>query len=109
MNPELGKKIKQLRTNRNLTLDDLAKKIGTQKSYIWSVENGKIEKPSAESLAKIADALGTTVDALINEQDGSNKNQNKDVLYRNYSKLTEGDQKKIDDIIETFKKLQSQP
>ena len=103
MNTELGLKIRQLRTSKNLTLDELAGKIGTQKSYIWSIENGRIEKPSAENLAKIAESLGTTADALLNEPDGSNKNQKKDILYRNYSKLSEDDQAKIDAIINALK------
>ena len=103
MNTELGLKIRQLRISKNLTLDELAGKIGAQKSYIWSIENGRIEKPSAENLAKIAGALDTTADALLNEPDGSNKNQKKDILYRNYSKLLPEDQAKIDAIINTLK------
>lgn len=34
--------IKHQRIKRNLTLEDLAEKLNTDRHYIWKIENGKI-------------------------------------------------------------------
>ncbi|HOW24649.1 MAG TPA: helix-turn-helix transcriptional regulator [Bacteroidales bacterium] len=39
----IGEMIKEARKQANLTQDDLAGKIGTKKSYISRIENGKID------------------------------------------------------------------
>lgn len=104
MKMTLGTKIKQLRSQKQLTLEELASKIGSQKSYIWSIENDRISQPSAKSIALIADVLDTTVEALLSEEKPDSEAFKKDILYRNYKKLSEGDQQKIDDIIKAWNK-----
>lgn len=104
MKTTLGTKIKQLRGQKQLTLEELALKIGSQKSYIWSIENDRISQPSAKSIALIADVLDTTVEALLSEDEPDNEAIQKDILYRNYKKLSIADQKKIDDIIKIWNK-----
>lgn len=54
---EIGKRIKQARTLRNLTLDDVADEIGVAKSTIQRYENGLISKPKLPVLQAIADSL----------------------------------------------------
>lgn len=64
----LGQKIREKRKEKGLTLEQLAKLADSSKSYIWELENSdarKVARPSADKLAKIADALGTTVDDLL--------------------------------------------
>ena len=54
------------RKHRGLTLRALAKETGIAASYLSEIERGR--KPgSAASLARIAAALDTTVDALLND------------------------------------------
>ena len=53
----LGAKIKELRKHKGLTLEQLAEKIGSGKSYIWEIENKGVKRPSAEKLAAIAKEL----------------------------------------------------
>lgn len=104
MKMTLGTRIKRLRTQKQLTLEELALKIGSQKSYIWSIENDRISQPSAKSIALIADVLDTTVEALLSEDEPDNETIQKDILYRNYKKLSSEDRKKIDDIIKIWNK-----
>ena len=104
MKMTLGAKIKQLRSQKQLTLEELALKIGSQKSYIWSIENDRISQPSAKSIALIADVLDTTVEALLSEEEPDSEAFKKDILYRNYKKLSDADQQKIDDIIKAWNK-----
>lgn len=61
----LGMKIKELRRERGLTLDQLAQATESSKSYMWEIESKDVARPSAEKLEKIAGALGVTSAFLI--------------------------------------------
>jgi transcriptional regulator with XRE-family HTH domain len=60
----LGRRIRELRTARKMTLDALAKAIGRAPSQVSMIENGKRE-PRLAMLRTIAAALGTNVDDLL--------------------------------------------
>ncbi len=60
----LGKRIRELRKQADLTLEQLAAKADASKSYIWDLENERLPKPSADKLTRIAEALGVTTDYL---------------------------------------------
>lgn len=62
----LGQNIRYLRQGKNLSLADLAAKSGVSKTYISDLENGMGGRPNVQYLYKIALALETTIDALIN-------------------------------------------
>lgn len=53
----IGDRIKQARTLRNYTLDDIASEIGVAKSTVQRYENGLINKPKLPVLQAIADSL----------------------------------------------------
>jgi len=71
----VGERIKDLRGKLDLTQSDLAEKVG-----ITYVQIGRYEKrgatPSADVLAKIADALNTTSDYLMNGNTGEVASKN---------------------------------
>ncbi len=50
MASKLGEKLRACRTapNINLTLDEVARRAGVSKSYLWELENRESLKPSAE-------------------------------------------------------------
>lgn len=60
----IGNNIRTLRKKHKLTLQQLADKIPTSKSYIWEIEKG-VSVPSVLIAANIAKALKTTVDKLL--------------------------------------------
>ena len=58
------------RNHLGVTLRELSDRTGIAASYLSEIERGR--KPgSASALARIADALGTTIDALIVDRSGS--------------------------------------
>ncbi|MCM1328834.1 MAG: helix-turn-helix transcriptional regulator [Ruminococcus sp.] len=59
--------IKELRKKASLTQQELGEACGKTKTYISELENGvrNIKTISAETLIKIADALGTTAEAIL--------------------------------------------
>jgi transcriptional regulator with XRE-family HTH domain len=63
----LGEKIRAERKRLELTLDQLAEKTNSSKSYIWELENRPVVRPSADKISKIAEAIGVTVEFLIDD------------------------------------------
>lgn len=62
----LGENIRFLRQGKNWSLADLSDKSGVSKAYISDLENGMGGRPNVQYLYKIAIALNTTIDGLIN-------------------------------------------
>ncbi|GAA4781565.1 helix-turn-helix domain-containing protein [Microbacterium gilvum] len=60
----VGRRIRQLRTDRGMTLDALAAEVGRAPSQLSMIENGRRE-PRLSMLRTIARALGVGVDALL--------------------------------------------
>lgn len=65
---KLGEKIKELRTENNLTQPQLAKLIGVSKGMISIWEND-INEPKATYIAKLALVLNTSTDYLLGIED----------------------------------------
>ena len=66
---KFGTRIKELRTKKGMTLDQLAQETGSAKSYIWELENKDPPRPSADKLSAFAKELGVTVDYLFGRDD----------------------------------------
>lgn len=56
-----GQLIEDARKNAHLTQEELANRVGSNKSYISRIENGKTE-PKVSTFYRIAAALGLSVD-----------------------------------------------
>jgi len=56
-----GQLIEEARKNAHLTQEELARRVGSNKSYISRIENGKTE-PKVSTFYRIAAALGLSVD-----------------------------------------------
>lgn len=66
--PELktiGQKIKVRRVKLDLTQDELARKANIPYTTLVKIETGAVKSPSVDTVKKIADALGITIDELI--------------------------------------------
>lgn len=63
----MGDRIRDGRKEKGLTLEGLAEKAGTSKSYIWELENRVLENPSVYRIARIASILGVTIEYLVGE------------------------------------------
>lgn len=63
-NSALGATIRELRKQKKLTQVELAQKIECSQAVVTAYENGH-KKPAIDTLAKLADALGVTLDQLV--------------------------------------------
>jgi len=61
---KIGQKIRQLRQEQNLTQEELAFKVGVDRSYMGFVERGE-KNPTLSTLMKIAKALKISIKDLF--------------------------------------------
>ena len=61
----LGTRVKRLRERRGWTQHELARHSGVSRTTIASLESGQRNSLSLENGARIANALGVTLDALV--------------------------------------------
>lgn len=102
---QFGDKVRELRLAKNLTLRDLAGKVGVDFTYISKVENQKLsfgEYPSEDLIRKIAKALGADADELLILAEKIPKQIKKRVMERPdaFRKIAQLDDKTLDKILE---------
>ena len=61
----IGENVKRYRNKQGLSQDDLAKKADIKYTTLMKVESGVVNKPSVQTMAKIAKALGVSIAELI--------------------------------------------
>jgi XRE family transcriptional regulator of biofilm formation len=64
----IGKRVKELRLEKGLTLTELANQAGVAKSYLSSIERDKQSNPSIHFLEKICAVLGVPVESFLQDQ-----------------------------------------
>ncbi|HVJ50328.1 helix-turn-helix transcriptional regulator [Desulfitobacterium sp.] len=65
---ELGKKIKELRKNKNYSARELSERSGVARSLISQLETGKRQSTSMDTVYRLAKALDVTLSYLFTEE-----------------------------------------
>lgn len=60
----LGENLKKLRTKKKMSQGDISRKLGVDRAYISSIENGRMN-PTLSTLEKLAEAVGVSVKNLV--------------------------------------------
>lgn len=82
---DLNDKIKYLREKENMTLEELAQKVGVSASTILRYETGNIKNLRRDKIKKLADALNTTPAYLMGWEDEQRKPQ--DDIFNKYDNI----------------------
>ena len=98
-----GDKIRELRKKKGYTLDELAAKSESSKSYIWELENKDPPRPSGEKLALIAAALDVTTDYLLGVETGVETAEDK-AFFRKYQKMDTAQKTQIREMLDVINK-----
>lgn len=100
---DFGSKIIQLRKDKSLSREDLAKAVGTSSAIIGRYERDEIT-PSVDVAAKIAEALEVSLDYLVGNASVIIKD--KKMLYRLelLDKIAEDDKTTILKVVDSFLK-----
>lgn len=61
----IGKRVKELRIEKGLTLTELAEQAGVAKSYLSSIERDKQTNPSIHFLEKICSVLDVPIETFL--------------------------------------------
>ncbi len=61
----IGENIKKARNKLGLTQDDLVRKSGVKHTTLTKIESNVVIKPSVQTVAKIARALGVPMEDLV--------------------------------------------
>lgn len=61
----ISENIKKMRAKLGFTQDDLARKADIKYTTLTKVESGAVNKPSVQTMAKIAKALGVSIEDLL--------------------------------------------
>lgn len=62
---DFGKRVRQLRHERKLTLEDVARPAGIRRGYLCGIENGRVNPPSPRVVRGIAKGLGVEPRELL--------------------------------------------
>lgn len=101
----LGTKIRHLRKEKRLSLDQLAALSETSKSYLWELENRESANPTLDKVAKIAEKLGVTAEFLLGDDaTGPSEDVADQAFFRKYKKLPQPTKKQIQDILKVIQK-----
>lgn len=60
----LGKNLKKLRLKMKMSQGDISRKLGVDRAYISSIENGRMN-PTLTTLEKLAEAIGINSSELL--------------------------------------------
>lgn len=78
INKKIGGKIRELRKERKLSIEDLADKSGLHFTYISRIELGK-HSPTIEAIEKIANALDVKIGLLFESIETTDEKQRKEI------------------------------
>lgn len=99
----IGEKIYKLRKAKGFTLDELAKRTDSSKSYIWELENRNPPRPSADKLFKIAHELGVTADYLLDQEGKITEASAEDeMFFRKYKEMPQETKEKLKKIMDLW-------
>lgn len=105
MPTQLGEKLRALRKERKLTLEQLATQAKLSKSYLWELENRESQRPSAEKLTALADVLGVSAAYFLEEDIREPEEKHlDDAFFRGYQQLDQSGKEALRKVLEAFKK-----
>jgi len=101
--PPLGEKLRALRQQKKLSLEQLAELTDSSKSYIWELEHKDAPNPSADKISKLATALEVTTEFLLSDATATPDSEVIDeAFFRKYKAMPESTKKQIRKILETW-------
>lgn len=99
----LGEKLRALRQQKKLSLEQLAALTGSSKSYLWELENRDNPNPSLDKLSKLAAALDVTTEFLLSDATALPDAEVVDeAFFRKYKALPEHTKRQIRKILEAW-------
>ena len=100
MQTAIGKNIRKYRRANDLTIEQLAKAIGSQAAYVWKLENRTPKNPSRLKLEAIAETLKISVEKLYSKNDVADKPNGDDAYWQKFLGIDEDSKAIVKQIID---------
>lgn len=100
----LGNRIRKTRMNCGITQEKLAEMVDISTNFMSLIENGR--NMSVETLVKIADALGVTVDYLLSDTMEVQGDKIMNQIAQNLSTLSDDEKLFFLNVIKQYKNLE---
>lgn len=100
-------RLRELRKQKNLSQTQLAKIVGIHYTHIGRYERGVSSRPAADTLKRLADALGVTSDYLIEgttQEVAKARIEDRELLqqFQEVEKLSEEDKAVVKTVLDAF-------
>jgi transcriptional regulator with XRE-family HTH domain len=100
----IASKLKQLRTQKNVSLQELATAVQASKAHIWDIERGASQNPSLELLKRIADYFKISISELVEETPHAEGEPEELIaMYRGLKELSEEDRETVNMLMQRLK------
>lgn len=100
----LPDRIKEFRTKKKMSLQEVADRVGASKAHIWDLETGRSTNPSIELLKNLANCFGVGVSDLIEENPGAEQEGSRVLgMFRELKDLSDRDLDVIQQMVERLK------
>ena len=104
----IGSKIRELRTHKKVSLQELANAVDASKAHIWDIERGESKNPSLELLKRIADYFKVSIGDLVEENPNAEGEPEELVaLYRGLKDLDPVDRETINLLMKRLRDTRS--
>jgi len=100
MYSHVGKNIRTIRKFRKLTQEQLAQLIGSNKSYVWKLENETPKDASIHKIVRVARALDVSLDYLFQVAPPSIDEETDNLTIEKYKRLDIRRKVKVKEFIE---------
>lgn len=101
MSDKFPYRLAELRKKHGLTLEAVAEKCGSSKSYIWDCENKLGRNPSFAFIYKLAMLFGVSAEYMAGAEDIYSEDE---VFYREYMRLNKEQRALLYEIMQGVKK-----
>src|SRR5689334_2707110 len=100
----LGERIKTLRVQKNLSLQDVAERVGASKAHIWELETGRARNPTIELVTNLARCFGVGIADLVGENpDAESEEPELVALFRDLKGLSDQDRETVQLMMKHFR------
>lgn len=96
---QFGKRLRQIRVSKNISIGTVAVKIGVEETYIPQLERGA-KLPSFDTLIHLANALGVTPDELLCDYVDAEKTTVPNNIAKKMEKLNPKQRQHIEEIVD---------
>ncbi len=101
----IGQRVKELREDRGWNQSELASRAGLTPAAVSQIEGGR-RLPTAQTLQKLADALGASSDALMGRESDEKlleRDEDARLLLRSFHELSDDDRERIKLMVKAFR------